>query len=94
MCPAASGAGLLAPCDPAPMHSPQGLHSPLGKPSMFAEVGMGQDLGGQTPHQDGRNDHGVCLCLCLRDLPAPLPVSLARAVLSFRLCLSLMMPHL
>ena len=57
-------------------------------------LGRGRIWGGQTPHQDGGNDHGVCLCLCLRDLPAPLPISLARSVLSFRLCLSLTMSHL
>ena len=63
-------------------------------PPCSLRLGWGRIWGGQTPHQDGRNDHGVCLCLCLRDLPAPLPVSLARAVLSFRLCLSPTMPHL
>lgn len=85
---------VIGPMRSSPHAQPAGSPQPTGQALHVRWGWDGAGFGGQTPHQDGRNDHGVCLCLCLRDLPAPLPVSLARAVLSFRLCLSLMMPHL
>lgn len=87
MCPAASGAGLLAH-SPALMHSLQGLHIPTGQALHVHWSWDGAGFrGNRHPHQDHK-EWPQCLPLPLSVWPASTFPSLARPVLWFRLCLS------